>query len=98
MSFVAIVHHEIQPGKVSEAAERINGNGKRMAQRPGFVSRDLLQPTDGRDQLTTVTYWENEETYEGWVKYNRENNPHKGAPSPYIGSPDTHLFNFYIES
>lgn len=95
MAFVAIVRHQIQPGRMQEAADRINGNGARMAARPGFVSRDLLVRSDGTEELTTVTVWEDQAAYDAWVEHNRAANVHAGSDSPYIGSPQTSLYEHY---
>lgn len=97
MAFVAIVHHDIQPGKLAEAQERIDGNGRRMAERPGCRERYLLHPTGGGDELVTVTVWESEETYQNWVAHNRANNPHAGKPAPYVGDPRTSLYTVASE-
>lgn len=97
MAFVAIVHHDIQPGKLSEAQERIDGNGRRMAEQPGYRERYLLQPAGGGDQLVTVTVWESEESYQAWVAHNRANNPHAGKPAPYVGGPQTTLYTVASE-
>jgi heme-degrading monooxygenase HmoA len=92
MTFVAIVHHDIQPGKLAEAQQRIDGNGYRMAARPGFRLRYLLHPAEAGDELVTVTVWDSEEAYQDWVSHNRADNPHAGKPAPYIGSPKTSLY------
>lgn len=92
MTFVAIVHHDIQPGKLSEAQERIDGNGHRMAKQPGYRMRYLLRPTSGSDELVTVTIWDSEDTYQEWVNYNKANNPNSGRRSPYVGGPRTSLY------
>lgn len=95
MALVAYVRHQIQSGRLEEAANRINGNGARMAARPGFVSRDLLIRRDGTEELATVTVWESEQAYDDWVEHNRTANVHAGSDSPYIGSPDTTLYVHY---
>jgi len=97
MAFVAIVRHMIQPGRLEEAAARINSNGDRMAQRPGFVSRQLLVGLDGDEELATVTVWEDQAAYDAWVAHNRAANVHAGKPSPYIGNPDTRLYASYAD-
>lgn len=93
MSFVAIVRHQIQPGKMQAAADRINSNGERMQQRPGFVSRMLLTPVDGSEELATVTVWEDQDAYDAWVEHNRAANVHAGKESPYVGSPINAFYN-----
>lgn len=95
MTLVAFVRHRIQPGKIVEAAERINSNGDRMAQCAGFVSRELLQRRDDDHELATVTVWESADAYDAWVEHNRAANVHAGKESPYVGSPETHLYSTY---
>ena len=70
MPVVAIVTHLVQPGRMQEGADRINANGARMAGRPGFISRQVLAPLDGSEQLITVTQWADEASYRDWVAHN----------------------------
>jgi heme-degrading monooxygenase HmoA len=93
MALIAFVRHQIKPGKMQQAAARINANGDRMKQRPGFVSRRLLAAADGSDELATITVWVSSERYEAWQAHNRAANVHAGSESPYIGSPMTMLYH-----
>lgn len=95
MRLIAIVRHEIQPGQLQVAADRLNSNGERMAAQPGFVSRELLQPCDGAEALVTVTVWEGQEPYDAWVAHNRAANVHAGKPSPFVGGNETVLLHPY---
>lgn len=90
-----IVTHEIKPGLMAAAAERIQGNGARMAAREGFIDRTLLAPVDGSEVLTTITNWSSLETYEAWVAHNKANNPHAGKESPFVASPLTVVLQAY---
>ncbi len=80
---VAIVTHTVHAGQMAAAAERIHGNGLRMATRPGFLDRRLLAPTDGAERLVTVTRWQSQATYDDWVSHNRDHNPHAGTTAPF---------------
>jgi len=97
LSLVAIVRHQIQPGKLRQAADRIRSNGDRMALQPGFVSRELLVAADGSDELATVTTWESAAAYDAWTAHNRASNAHAGTETPYVGSPMTALYVPYVD-
>lgn len=63
-----------------------------MAQAVGFVSRVLARPPGGQNELITVTVWASKADYENWTEVNRKANVHRDSPSPYIGSPETHVY------
>ncbi|MGO9582723.1 MAG: antibiotic biosynthesis monooxygenase family protein [Acidimicrobiales bacterium] len=41
---------------------------ERAAQKPGFLSAELQQPTDGGDLTLVTALWESENGYQGWVE------------------------------
>src|SRR5262245_38556683 len=86
-ALTVLVSHDIHEGKLQAAADRINGNGERMAKQPGFVSRTLYASNGGADKVLTITVWESSEAYEAWVAHNRANNPNAGIPAPFGSSP-----------
>lgn len=92
MALITFVRHQIQPGKMEQAAARVTANGDRMRQQPGFVSRRLLAAADSSDELATITVWESSEHYEAWQALNRAAKVHANSESPYIGSPMTMLY------
>jgi len=89
---VVVVRHAIKPGKYDYARQRIESNGVRMAEAQGFVSRILVHPYGQTDELATVTVWDSKQSYDTWVEQNRKANVHRDAESPYVGSPDTRVF------
>jgi len=95
MAVVVIVTHLVQPGRMEEGAARIDANGARMAGRPGFVSREVLVPLDGSEQLVTVTRWADEASYRAWVAENQAAAPPDGAPSPWAETPTTVVLRAY---
>lgn len=95
MSLIAIVRHDVQPGQLQVAADRLNANGERMAAWPGFVSRELLQATEASQTLVTITEWESTKDYEAWVAHNAAANVHAGKPSPFVGANETLLLQPY---
>lgn len=84
----AIVTHEVEPGSMEAAADRIRGNGVRMAAMAGFIDRVLLKGDGNR--LVTITRWTSWADYEAWVAHNRETNPNKGVAAPF-SSPGPEL-------
>jgi heme-degrading monooxygenase HmoA len=89
---IAVVFHQAKEGMFHDAAARVAGNGERMAQAPGFISRELLMEASGLEEVATITKWASVDLYEQWVAFNRASNPHPGSPTPYLGSPETHLY------
>jgi len=92
MVTVVIVSHEIQSGRMEEAKARIDSNGARMAEAEGFISRITVVPRDGSNFLSTVTQWSEFADYTNWQEENRKSNVHAGSESPYVGSPNTQIY------
>jgi heme-degrading monooxygenase HmoA len=91
MNYVAIVSHDVHPGQLEAAQQRVDGNGRRMAEQSGFKSRYLMQPADHSERLVTVTIWDSKAAYDAWTAYNKANNPNAGQPAPF-DSPSTVLY------
>lgn len=64
----AIVHHWVVPEKLDTAKNLIQQTGKVMRSFPGFVSRQTLIAQANPLQISTVTCWETEQAYQGWLK------------------------------
>jgi heme-degrading monooxygenase HmoA len=85
---VIIVSHDLDPIDAERSAARINGNGARMAQMPGFIDRQLFRPEEGApSKLVTITRWQSREAYDAWVSHNQANNPNAGTPAPFKAHP-----------
>ena len=82
---ILIVNHYIKPGLVETAARRLDANGDRMREMPGFRFRYRMVAKDNPLKLTTVTAWESEEAYEAWLKARRGGDPGPAfaGESPY---------------
>ncbi|NIF53089.1 hypothetical protein F3J19_13430 [Burkholderia sp. Ax-1724] len=80
MAFLVIVDHFCHPGREADAVERIERNGKLMAQVDGFLFRYRTSDPKDASAITTVTGWETESAYRAWL----ELKPGDAAtPSPY---------------
>lgn len=83
---LVIVHHYLKPGTVETAVGRLDGNGERMAQFPGYLFRYRLVSQTDPLKLSTVTGWESADAYEGWLQARRSGDPGPAfaAESPYV--------------
>lgn len=79
--FIVIVRHHVKPGLVDAAGVRIDGNGDRMAQLPGFLFRHRMIAKNDPLLVTTVTGWTEESCFDAWNKI-KATLPDSG-PSPY---------------
>jgi heme-degrading monooxygenase HmoA len=81
---LVIVHHQVKPGLADAAVQRIDDNGTRMAQVPGYLFRYRLVAKDDPLRISTVTGWTGEECYRNWIS--RRDASRGGAPaeSPYL--------------
>lgn len=84
---VLIVNHYVKPGPgmVESAIKRLDGNGDRMREMPGFAFRYRMVAKEDPLKLTTVTGWESEQAYEGWLTLRRSGDPGPvfAGESPY---------------
>ncbi len=92
MSCIVVVTHQIQVGRMEEAQARIDSNGVRMSEATGFISRHLMVPHEGSNQISTITMWDDHSDYAKWQEENRKSNVHVGKETPYVGSPQNQIF------
>lgn len=68
---VAVVQHFVKPGMIETAQRRIDANGDRMAEMPGFLFRHAMISADDPCKLVTFTAWESLDHHEGWQERQR---------------------------
>jgi heme-degrading monooxygenase HmoA len=61
---VVISTHLVKPGMVEQAERRIDANGDRMEQAPGFRFRYRITSVENPQKITTVTGWDSQEDYQ----------------------------------
>lgn len=56
------------PEEMRETLEqRFGARAGEVEKTPGFISFDLLRPTDDSDRYFVVTKWESEEAFQAWM-------------------------------
>ncbi len=66
--FIVIVRHHVKPHMVDQAHARIDGNGDRMAEVPGFLFRHRMVDKNDPLIMSTITAWTDEASFEVWQK------------------------------
>ena len=57
------------PEEMRETLEqRFGARAGEVETTPGFISFDLLRPTDDSDRYFVVTKWESEEAFQSWME------------------------------
>ncbi|MBI4340290.1 MAG: antibiotic biosynthesis monooxygenase [Chloroflexi bacterium] len=75
-----IVNHWVLPERMKEAEATIKENGRAMRSYAGFISRQTLYAQKDPHQITTVTNWQNQESYQGWTGRPNPPQPRPNAP------------------
>lgn len=76
--FVRIVHHWAKPGQTEIGRQFIDDNGGKMAGYAGFQYRYRLEPPEGPTFITTLTAWDDVESYQRY----------RAAQTAYSEMPD----------
>lgn len=63
---IVVVTHDINPGKATDAARRIDDNGAAMSQLPGYLFRYRMSPPDNPQRLVTITAWRDPSDFDHW--------------------------------
>lgn len=70
--------------------QRFGARAGEVEKTPGFLSFDLLRPTDDSDRYFVVTKWESEEAFQAWVESRAFQHGHaqssEGQPPAASGS------------
>ncbi len=66
--FIVVVRHQVKPGMIDKATARIDGNGDRMAELPGFLFRHRMVAKTDPLIVSTVTAWAAEANFDAWQK------------------------------
>ena len=61
-----LTHHWAKEGRVTEARDLLDGNGRAQAGAPGFVSRQTLYSLTDSTQITSLVLWDSNEIYDAW--------------------------------
>ena len=77
---IVIVNHHIKPGMIDAAARRIDHNGDRMSQLPGYLFRYRMVSNKDPLKISTITAWELQAHYDGWLQVRGERKANGTSP------------------
>ena len=61
-----LTHHWAKEGRVDDARDLLDRNGRAQAGASGFVSRQTMYSLTDATQITSLVLWESNEIYETW--------------------------------
>jgi heme-degrading monooxygenase HmoA len=67
MSVVKINAIEVPEGAGGELEKRFAARAGAVENSPGFEGFQLLRPTEGGSRYFVMTWWDNEESFQGWM-------------------------------
>ena len=68
MAVVKINAIEVPEGAGAELEKRFANRLHAVDGQPGFLSFELLRPTGGETRYFVVTHWEDEQSFQTWLK------------------------------
>ena len=68
MAVVKINAIEVPEGAGPELEKRFANRLHAVDGQPGFLSFELLRPVAGEERYFVVTHWEDEESFQAWLK------------------------------
>jgi heme-degrading monooxygenase HmoA len=82
---IAIVIHEVRPGKLAAAKARTDGNTELMAAQPGFLFRHCGLRRGGEgERLVTVTGWASAADQAAWTAHKQALPPESDPDELYL--------------
>ncbi|MFV0317051.1 MAG: antibiotic biosynthesis monooxygenase family protein [Microthrixaceae bacterium] len=87
MSIVKINAIEIPEGAGPELEARFAARAGAVENQPGFERFQLLRPLEGESRYFVVTWWADEESFEGWMNSRDFAKGHASAGPPAGSSP-----------
>ena len=79
-TFVALSQFTIANDMRSEVREAFLKRPHLVDDTPGFISMDVVSPTDCPEEIWLITYWTDEESYRAWHRGHLYKGSHKGIP------------------
>ncbi|MFV0316233.1 MAG: antibiotic biosynthesis monooxygenase family protein [Microthrixaceae bacterium] len=87
MSIVKINAIEIPEGAGPELEARFAARAGAVENQPGFERFQLLRPLEGESRYFVVTWWADEESFQGWMSSQDFAKGHANAGPPAGSSP-----------
>lgn len=77
--------------------QRFGARAGEVEKTPGFISFDLLRPTDGSDRYFVVTKWESEEAFRDWMESREFQQGHaQSGQDQRPAASDSELLSFEV--
>lgn len=77
--------------------QRFSARAGEVEKTPGFLSFDLLRPTDGSDRYFVVTKWESDEAFQAWLDSRQFQQGHaQSAHGQAPAAADSELLSFEV--
>jgi heme-degrading monooxygenase HmoA len=98
MTVVKINAITVPEGKGEALEERFRNRRGEVERMPGFLSFELLRPTNGETRYFVYTRWESEAAFQAWVQSDAFKRGHSGgqASSSKPVATGSHLLEFEI--
>lgn len=98
MSVVKINAIDVPEGKGDALEERFRNRRSEVEQMPGFLSFELLRPTNGETRYFVYTRWESEAAFQAWIQSDAFTRGHSGGQTGSKGPVATgsHLLEFEV--
>ena len=62
---------------------------------PGFIRLDVISPLDRPAEIWLLTYWANEESFQGWYQTHQYQAAHQGMPDGLKIVPHSTKLDFF---
>ncbi len=77
--------------------QRFGARAGEVEKTPGFISFDLLRPTDDSDRYFVVTKWESEEAFQAWMESREFQKGHaQSGEGQRPAASDSELLSFEV--
>lgn len=87
-----LTHHWAKDGRMEEARELLEGNGRAQSRAPGFVSRDELASLSDPSKISSLVLWESADIYDHWKASHERAAAMAGAVELWARQPESERF------
>ncbi len=87
-----LTHHWAKDGRVGEARELLEGNGRAQSRAPGFVSRHELDSLADPSKISSLVVWDSAEIYDRWKDSPERAAAMAGAAELWARPPESERF------
>lgn len=94
-TFVALSRFVIANDMREEVRAAFRNRPHLVDDAPGFISMDVISPTDNPDEIWLITYWTDETSYRTWHRGHTYRESHKGIPKGLKLVPKSASVHFF---